>query len=435
MSKIIKPPAKSPNSKKPFVILFNYGGGMRGLIPAHFMQKIEETTGLCMADMVDVFAGPSTGSILNAALNLPHPFEIGKPKYRARHMVRFYEREGIKIFPRDAFRSFRSLVHDFNNRTMRINQLDWLFKHGHYEQANIGRALRALYGRAKLSDSLSSLVIPVYNIGSRELNAYKEANEDPNAPAHGWNAITTTGGHAMWLKNIKFNDARHVKAAPDVSLYDSVMASTAAPTYFPCHTFMIKEGNGFREQEVSGIDGSVFDNPCISYLGALRQHIPEDREVYMIVLGTGYTHRPIRKEDWNRLGSLGVVDPNNDMPLINILFHASESALIESFADELGANLFVFNKSMVSGPFMEDFPDPRIDDASPENLRRLKNFFEMMLEENRKKFTTICDILIKNHEARETQNKNEDSTKDRILKTLSKLTSKTIQPTEDQPVA
>jgi patatin-like phospholipase/acyl hydrolase len=66
----------SPSSrKKPVIALFNYGGGMRGLIPAHFMQRIEETTGLHMAEMVDIFMGPSTGSILNASLNVPHPYE------------------------------------------------------------------------------------------------------------------------------------------------------------------------------------------------------------------------------------------------------------------------------------------------------------------------------------------------------------------------
>lgn len=420
-------------SKKPFIILFNYGGGMRGLIPAHFMQKLEEATGLHMTDMVDIFVGPSTGSILNAALNLPHPHDPTKPKYRARHMVRFYEREGIKIFPRDAFRAFRSLVHDFNNRTMRINQLDFLFKHGHYEQANLGRALRALYGRAKLSDSLSSLVIPVYNIGSRHLQAYKDDSDSPDAPVHGWNAVANTGGHAMWLKNIKFEGARNVHPVPDVGMYDAVIASTAAPTYFPCHTFMMKDGNGFREREISGIDGSIFDNPCISYLGALRQHIPEDREVVMIVLGTGFTHKSIRKEDWNRLGSLGVVDPNNDMPLINILFHASESALMESFSDEMKDNLYVFNKSMVTGPFMDEFPDTRIDNASPENIRRLQNFFEMMLEENRKKFDKICDIMVTNYDQ-----KSKDKPKTigkSIIRTLSKLAPAKSQAGEDQPVA
>ena len=58
---------------------------MRGLIPALVMQRIEERTGLHMSDMVDIFAGPSTGAILNAALNIPHPYDPKKPKYKARH--------------------------------------------------------------------------------------------------------------------------------------------------------------------------------------------------------------------------------------------------------------------------------------------------------------------------------------------------------------
>ena len=367
-------------SKRPLVALFTYGGGMRGLIPAHFMQKIEETTGLHMADMVDIFCGPSTGSILNAAMNYPHPYEEGKPKFRARHMVRFYEREGSQIFPQDAFRSFRSLIHDFNNRTMRIEQLDKLLKQGHYEQANLGRALRALFGRTRLSETLKSLVIPVYNIDSREMVATRDSTDRPSDPVHNWNLVSE-GGHSMWLKNIKFDGALKYHSPPDVSLYDAVMGSTAAPTYFQCHHFLMRPDQKSPERHVTAIDGSIFDNPCVSYMGALRQHIPADRQLIFIVIGTGYANRSIAKEEWNRFGSIGVVDPNNDMPLINIFFHAPESALFEAYNDEMGDNTFVFNKSMVSGKYLEDFPTTEIDDASPENIRRLRNFFEMSLEE------------------------------------------------------
>ena len=95
-------------SKKPIVVLFNYGGGIRGLIPAHIMARIEEATGLAMADMVDIFAGPSTGAILNAARNVPSPDDPSRPKFKASDMVTFYENEGAKIFPVDRFREFRA---------------------------------------------------------------------------------------------------------------------------------------------------------------------------------------------------------------------------------------------------------------------------------------------------------------------------------------
>ena len=205
----------------------------------------------------------------------------------------------------------------------------------------------------------------------------------------------------MWLKNLKFDGVINKPPCPEVDIYDAVMGSTAAPTYFECHSFPVKKTPDSPTGSVVAIDGSVFDNPCISYMGALRPHLPPDRPLIMIVLGTGYSNTSIRKDDWDRYGALGVVDPKNDMPLINIFFHAPETALVEAFESEMGENLYVFNKSMVSGPYLKDYPSVDIDDASPENIRRLKNFFEMTLEENRKPFDELCQLLVQNYEWKE----------------------------------
>ncbi len=402
--------------KRPIIGLFNYGGGMRGLLPAHFMQRIEDVTGLYMADMVDVFMGPSTGSILNAALNIPDPHNPEKPKFRARHMVRFYEREGAHIFPHDSFRAMRSMIHDFNNRTLRLTQLERLFRHGHYEQANLGRSLRGMYGRHKISETLKSIVIPVYNIDGPTGRGRRVGGG--TVPTSSLNSIINPsqlqdmgrGGEALWLKNICFDGAQNVTPPQDADLFDAVMASTAAPTYFPCYSFKIKDHPDESVRKITGIDGSIFDNPCISYMGALRPHLPPDRDFIMIVFGTGSYNRAFCEEDWNRYGSLGVVDPNNDMPLINIFFYASESALNQSFHQELGDHLYVFNKSLFSGTFKQDYPSPDIDDASPENIRKLHNFFEMTLEENRKSFNEICELLVKNYDLSQNEPKNSKET-------------------------
>lgn len=373
------------NHDKTIIALFNYGGGLRGLVPAHIMARIEEATGLRMVDMIDIFAGPSTGAILNAAMTLPHAENPLRPRYRARHLVRFYEREGTNIFPPDRFREMRGIIHDFNNRTLKLAQINALMRHGHYDPANLGRCLRALYGDAKLSDSLASLLIPTYNIdGVQQL-------ESADSPVD-------TGGHALWFKNIRHDyPAGTASQTPHVSTYDAVMASCAAPTYFPCHHLQVKYPGG-PLHEYAAIDGGIFDNPCISYLGAIRRHVPADHKLIMIILGTGYTNRSVKKEDWNRYGALGIVDPVNDLPLINIFFHASESALMDGFAEEMGDNLFIFNKSMLpAGP---ETPSSQIDDASPENFRRLRLFHESIIEENRNRFDTLCDVLVRHHENR-----------------------------------
>lgn len=386
----------------PVIAIYNYGGGLRGMIPAHIMARIELDTGMRMADMVDVFSGPSTGSILNAALTLRNPENTNRPKYRARHLVRFYEREAERIFPPDRFRELRGLIHDFNNRTMRIGQLDAIFRHGHYNPSNLGRALRALYGEAKLSDSLKSLIIPTYNIDGEQLRVVTEEGENRESPVHTRNNFMDTGGHALWLKNMKVNrNAPNIVSSktPDVTLYDAVMASTAAPTYFPCHHFQARWPGHVSPHHYTAIDGSIFDNPAITYIGAIRQHLLPNQQVIMIGLGTGYTNKSIKKDDWNRYGSLGVVDPVNDLPLINIFFHATESALLDAFAAEMKGDLYLLNKSMVTER-QSDWPSIQMDDGSPANMKRLRDFADAIIEDNRGHYETICDLLVRHHDTR-----------------------------------
>lgn len=379
---------------------------MRGLIPAHVMAAIEKKTGLRMAEMVDVFTGPSTGAILNAALNVPHDQNPARPKYRARHMVRFYEREGEKIFPPDRFRDFRGFIHDFNNRTMKIGQLNALFRHGHYDPQHLSYCMKQLFGSTKLHQSLRSLIIPVYNIDGEKLEIIEEAGETDASPVHTRNNFTDNGGHAVWLKNMQMR--RNRKMTPDVTLHDAIMGSTAAPTYFPCHHFEVKDRHTNQHRHITGIDGSIFDNPCVSYHGAIRQHLDPDRPVIMIILGTGYTLRSIKKDQWNSYGGLGVVDPVNDLPLINILFHAPESALIESFSQELGDNLYLFNKTLLNDIKHPEIPNAAIDDASPQNFKKMEHFAHSMVEQNQTQFDSMCDLLVKNYERRNAPSADDD---------------------------
>jgi hypothetical protein len=346
--------------------------------------------------MVDIFTGPSTGAILNSALNIPSPDNPAVPKYRARQMVKFYEREGLNIFPPDRYRDFRGLIHDFNNRTMKIGKLKTLFRHGHYKTNSLSHSLKALYGDTKLSSSLKSLVIPVYNLDGEYLKVVKESGENDDTPVRTKNNLIDQGGHAVWLKNMKIGI--NIKPTPDVSIYDSVLASCAAPTFFPCHHFKAQYPDRITPTEFAGIDGSIFDNPCISYHGAIRQHLPPGTKLIMIVLGTGHTLRSVNKDDWNRYGGLGVVDPANDLPLINILFHASETALVESFSQEMGDNVYVFNKSLIPTEGHPNAPSVRIDDASADNLANLYGFYEETLEENKARFDKVCDLLVRNRD-------------------------------------
>ncbi len=377
--------------KEPVIALFNYGGGLRGLIPAHIMARIEKKTGHRMSEMVDIFCGPSTGAILNAALNIPHDEHPTRAKYRARHMVMFYEREGANIFPHDRYRELRGLLHDFNNRLTKIGRIESMFKHGHYDPKNLGRSLRKLYGHTKISDSLKSLVIPFYSInGSNTPDGY-----NPLMPTRGMQHYAREGGHAVWLRHMQLhNGQHHINSKPQVSMYDCVMASCAAPTYFPCHKFDVGWQDERGTKTYAGIDGNVFDNPAVSYYGSLQKQLDPHQKLVMIGLGTGHTNRSIKHEQWDKYGSLGVVDPVNDLPLINIFFHASETALSHSLLHELGDDLYMFNRSILDGD--PTTPNVQIDDSSPENFKKLRNFSESIMEEYATQFDDVCELLVQN---------------------------------------
>ena len=323
-------------------------------------------------------------------------------------MVRFYEREALNIFPVDRFRDFRGLIHDFNNRTMKIGTLSKLFRHGHYNPKNLANALYALYGDAKMGDAISSLIVPTYNIAGTALEVIEEAGEDENAPARTMNNFMDHGGRSVWIRHLTgdaYNPTSHKTI--DVSLYDAVMASCAAPSYFPCHDFSAYDPNANLWRQYHAIDGSIFDNPCISYHGAIRPHVPKDQELTMLLFGTGYTSKSLTKDEWNQFGALGVVDPVNDYPLINIFFHASESALMQAFSEELGDdNLYIFNKSIFDESNIDGgLPSQQIDDATPENIKRLKHFAHAILEENMNKLDDACQMLTLNYQAKQEEEK------------------------------
>ncbi len=402
------------DTREPVIALFNCGGGLRGLIPAHIMTRIEKKTGLRMSEMVDIFCGPSTGAILNAALTLPHPDHPHRAKYYARHLVRFYEREGAKIFPQDRFRELRGLLHDFNNRLTKISQLESVFKHGNYDPSYLSKALRALYGSAKLTDSLKSLVIPFYSIDGNNIPDGYSNETNSTAARH----YARSGGHAVWLRHMKLHNEKHQNGiTPDVLLHDAVMASCAAPTYFPCHNLDIGWPDQRGIKSYSAIDGNIFDNPAVSYYGAIQKHLDPHQKLVMIGLGTGYTNRTFKKEKWNKYGSLGVVDPVNDLPLINIFFHASESALSHSLLHELGGDFHMFNKTLLDDD--PDNPNISIDDGSPENLKKMRQFAEALMEEYADQLDDVCHMLVNNRD-RKFQSEKSTSFKDKLFSFIGK---------------
>ncbi|CAG8632054.1 91_t:CDS:1 [Racocetra fulgida] len=87
------------------------GGGIRGLIPAKFVAEIEKrvndelkkdnpnNTDLKCAEIFDVIAGTSTGSILALAFAKPDPNNNNRPQFDGPFMVDFFKKHKDEVFP------------------------------------------------------------------------------------------------------------------------------------------------------------------------------------------------------------------------------------------------------------------------------------------------------------------------------------------------
>ena len=76
---------------KPFYILSIDGGGIRGIVPAHILHKIETILDFNLLEMFEMIAGTSTGSIVAAAVATCKKMET---------ILDLYKKHGCVIFKR-----------------------------------------------------------------------------------------------------------------------------------------------------------------------------------------------------------------------------------------------------------------------------------------------------------------------------------------------
>ncbi|KAI9100740.1 hypothetical protein K1719_024102 [Acacia pycnantha] len=105
------PPYLSVATKRPppshgtiVTILSIDGGGLRGLIPAVILRRLEahlqeiaNNKQLRIADFFDVIAGTSTGGLIAEMLTAPDSNK--QPLFDASQIVQFYKDEAANIFP------------------------------------------------------------------------------------------------------------------------------------------------------------------------------------------------------------------------------------------------------------------------------------------------------------------------------------------------
>jgi patatin-like phospholipase/acyl hydrolase len=228
------------------------GGGIRGVFTLQILARIEELLreehgrrDLVLADVVDMFAGTSTGAIIAAFLSWGLP---------VCEIERLYVARGPQMFSRVAW-------HRRLNSKYRAETIADFFREFFYEEAE-GVRTAALLESRRLRGTL--LVVM--------------RNASTGSP---WPVSNNPGA--------RFNDAALPDCNLKIPLWQLLRASTAAPTYFPPEQIRL------GAQQHVFVDGGVtpFNNPSLiavlmATLPQYRMSWPSGREsLHVTSVGTG----------------------------------------------------------------------------------------------------------------------------------------------------
>jgi patatin-like phospholipase/acyl hydrolase len=265
------------------------GGGARGLIALHQLKQLREISKEDITSTFDKFSGTSTGALCIA---------LAVKGYSPSDSILIYEKELPKIFKKGFLRTLRGL--------------------SKYDNQYIKDCASNLLGNVKLGDLPFDVMIPALNCDTNETKIFK---------------------------------SRDIRDA-DYKLSDVVIASAAAPIYFPAHKF---GGYYFKD------GGLSHNNPSDILLKQCQSE--KHKKINILSITTGNKHTPTTKSE-RKGGVLSVASMINEMlEQQDLKTHGSVQF---SYDRELAKGMYVRCESLIiksSGG---------IDDVSCKNIQAMK---------------------------------------------------------------
>ncbi|KAF3446684.1 hypothetical protein FNV43_RR11864 [Rhamnella rubrinervis] len=295
---------QSPTYGNLITILSIDGGGIRGIIPGTILAFLEaelqklDGEEARIADYFDVIAGTSTGGLVTAMLTAPN--ENNRPLFAAKDIKDFYLQHCPKIFPQDSAPLISGVTGLIKSLTG-----------PKYDGAYLHRLLREKLGDIRLSQAITNIVIPTFDI--------------------------------KCLQPVIFStyEARK-KHSLDALLSDICIATSAAPTYLPPHHFQVTYSNNSSDgqlvRDFNLVDGGVAaNNPALVAVNEVIKgkhqgnpdFIPlkanDHNRLLVISLGTGSpkVEEKFDAHEAAKWGVLGWLTSDHSTPLIDIFTQAS----------------------------------------------------------------------------------------------------------------
>jgi len=249
------------------IILAIDGGGIKGVIPATFIQHIESSLEKPSHQIFDVIGGTSTGGIITAALTTPK-MRTGRP-YSAEEIVNIYNHEGGKIF----------LAQD-----CKIEQCATYYA-DNGSGGGVEPYMQKMYGpEVSLASSHNKMqALPGNRVKQMFTTSYIVNNSQNKAstPVRGENF----GPHLFnWF------DAVKSPASDNYYVWEAARGTSAAPSFFPIVNVGGKTGSRSAAANRWVVDGGTMsNNPAVwGVTEALRTGIASHLEDIIVVsVGAG----------------------------------------------------------------------------------------------------------------------------------------------------
>ncbi|VFQ88023.1 unnamed protein product [Cuscuta campestris] len=401
---------------KVITILAIDGGGVRGIIPATILHSLEshlqelEGPNARIADYFDIVAGTSTGSLIAAMLTAPG--DDGRPCFTASEIPPFYKKESPHIFKKPAIPPFPMLATTTTpaaggggglaQQLPEFSEAD--IPPFYKQQPNPAALLQGmppdqvqLYSMSDLWDwfkrlgSAAKWVIdfvvqmgfrPVYD-GAYLHDKIKSILRDTKLN-HTLTNIVIPAYDVHRLKTVVFSSLQARRdASKNPKLSDVCISSSAAPIFFPPHSFKLQSSQGIEEFNL--VDGGVAaNNPVLLAIReAVRAYkVPLKPESFMILsLGTG----SCRGDDMDRIG-----DPSSWGAMKWLLIPQGTPRITDVFMGASDEMVDVYTDMVLQGAACPDnylriqyegmkYDECLVDDSTGDYLDKLQGFANEML--------------------------------------------------------
>ncbi len=305
----------------PYLILSMDGGGIRGMLPIQILSHIEEELGCKIGEVFDCIAGTSIGGILALSLAAPDPRNPSKPKFSAKELAAFIEKEGPVVFEKTTLQSIKSLE---GIRTPK------------YLNENLKKLLQTQFGDTTIEESVTDILIPSYDL--------------------------------VKGKTILFFHFNGEKSNNPYLMRDVGIATAAAPIYFPSHSV----------QDLNLVDGGLSaNNPSLLAYIKAAGHIDPNRDIFILSIGTGEMKiKAINAAESEHYGMI------QWLPMIfDVIFKTTQEMLTLQF--KLLKHVAKVPLTVVRiQPTLKRASQEQLDNATPENIASLKKIATKYFEEN-----------------------------------------------------